>query len=146
MKGCDRLPGQLRRDIISDTGETKNLDVQHFAGRLHGFKVLTAVMAQAQVKLAAVDRFPDGIVVPIELVANGRPDEVGPVGVKALLDQEINMAEIDIAEVNRDLLAVSGLWPKFVQVVRHPIIPSPSAWMVNGWRWQRVQALNLIFG
>ena len=109
VKGGDRLPRQLRRDIVGDAGETENLDVQHFAGRLDGFEVLAAVVTQAQVELVSFDRFLDGIVMPVKLVSNGCPDEVGPIGVEALLDEEIDMAEVDIAKVDRDLLAIRCL-------------------------------------
>ena len=68
---------------------------------------------------------------PIKLVSNGGPDEVGPVGVEALLDEEIDMAEVDIAEVDRDLLAVCRLGPKFVYIARHSSHPSPSGWMAE---------------
>ena len=107
MKGRDRLPRQLGRDIVGDAGETENLDVQHFSGRLDGLEILAAVVAQAEVELVSRHRFLDGIVVPIELVSNGCPDEIGPIGVEALLHEEIDMAQVDIAEVDRDLLAVA---------------------------------------
>ena len=55
VKGGDRLPRQLGRDIAGDAGETENLDVQHFAGRLHGLEVLAAVVAKAQVELVSFD-------------------------------------------------------------------------------------------
>jgi hypothetical protein len=60
--------------------------------------------------------------VPIELVSNGCPDEVGPVGVEALLDEEIDMAQVDITQVDRDLLTIRSLGSKFVYIVghRHP--------------------------
>ena len=144
VKGGDRLPRQLRRDIVGDAGETENLDVQYFASRLHGLEVLAAVVAQAQVELVSFHRFPDGIVVPIKLVSDGRPDEVGPVGVEALLDEEIDMAEVDIAEVDRDLLAVRALGRSSCTLFAIFAILSPSVWMVYGWwRW-RVQAPALI--
>ena len=54
MKGGDRLPRQLGRDIVGDARETQNLNVQDFAGRLHGLKVLAAVVPQAEVELVAV--------------------------------------------------------------------------------------------
>ena len=48
----------------------------------------------------------DRLGMPVELVADGRADEVATVGVEALLHQEVDPAEIDIAEIERDLLAV----------------------------------------
>ena len=92
-------------------------------------------MAQAQVELVSLDGFPDGVVMPIKLVSNGCPDEVGPVGVEALLDEEIDMAEVNIAEVDRDLFAIGSLRSKFVYVgrhSRHPItICMDGKWMAH---------------
>lgn len=67
----------------------------------------------------ACDGFPDRIIMPIKLVSNGRPDEVGPVGVEALMNKEIDVAQVDIAKIDRDLFTVRGFRPKFVDVTRH---------------------------
>src|SRR4051794_3379989 len=48
---------------------------------------------------------------PLDLVADGGADEVGAVGAEALLHQKVDMAEIDVAEVDRDLLGVATLPP-----------------------------------
>ena len=45
-------------------------------------------------------------------------------------DEEVDLPEVDIAEVDRDLLAVRG----FREGARHSHIPLPSHWMVYGWR------------
>ena len=119
VKGSDRLPRQLGVNIIGDTGETQNLDVQHFSGRLHGLKILAAVVAQAQIQLVSFNRFPDGVIVPVELVSDGRADKDRPIGEETFLNQKINMAKIDIPEVDGDLLTVCSLRPKFMYVRRH---------------------------
>ncbi len=46
----------------------------------------------------------------VELVADRGADEVGPVGVESVLDHQVDMAEIDEAKIDGDLLAI----------VRHP--------------------------
>lgn len=92
VEGGDRLPGQFGRDVTSDAGKSKHLNVQHFASRLRGFEILAAVVAQAEIELVSLDRLPDRVVVPVELVADSRADEVGSIGVEALLDEEIDMA------------------------------------------------------
>ena len=68
--------------------------------------------------------------VPFKLVANGGPDEVGSVGVESLLHHEVDMAEVHIAEVDGDLLAVGGLGPQFVYIVGHflPSYSHPHGW------------------
>ena len=68
----------------------------------------------------------DCVSVPFELIADGRADEVGAVRVKPFLNHQINVTEIDMTEVDRDLLAV-----------RHPFghvyHPSP-IYMDGTWR------------
>jgi hypothetical protein len=45
------------------------------------------------------DRLLDGIRVSGELVADRRPDEVGAIGVEALVHQQIDMAKVDESDV-----------------------------------------------
>ena len=59
---------------------------------------------------------------PVDLVANGGADEVGAIGVKALLDQQIDVTQVDKTKVDRDLLGVAGLGAEFVDVVGHRTI------------------------
>jgi hypothetical protein len=61
--------------------------------------------------------------VAIELISDRRPDEVGAIGVEALLHQQIDMTEVNEAEIERDLLAFGGLRPKLPNIAchyRHP--------------------------
>jgi hypothetical protein len=60
-----------------------------------------------------------GMVVAVELSAYRRPDEVGAIGVKAVLHQQVDLPEIDIAEIDRDLLAIRRLWPQLVDFTSH---------------------------
>src|SRR5215211_1180323 len=73
-----------------------------------------------------------GFRMPLDLVADGGADEVGAIGVEPFLHQKIDMAQIDVAEVDCDLLGVGGFASELKHVVGHLTIPSPSAWMVNG--------------
>jgi hypothetical protein len=43
-----------------------------------------------------------------ELVSDGRPDEIGPVRIEPLLHHQIDLTEVDIAEVDRDFLGVGA--------------------------------------
>jgi hypothetical protein len=61
----------------------------------------------------------DGVVVAIELIADRCSDEVGAVGIKPLLHQEVDVTEIDIAEIDRDLLAISHFRPKLMYLAGH---------------------------
>src|SRR6185437_4530263 len=69
--------------------------------------------------------------------ADGRPDEIGPVGIEPFLHHQIDLTEVDIAEVNRDLLGVGGLGPQLADVVRHngrhPFF-HPLGWFMDA-RW-----------
>jgi hypothetical protein len=46
---------------------------------------------------------------PLKLVPNSRANEIGPVGVKALLNQQIDLAEVHVAQIDCDFLAVDPL-------------------------------------
>ena len=46
----------------------------------------------------------DHVGVPVELIADGGPDEIGPIRVESLLDHQVDMAKVDEAEIDRDLL------------------------------------------
>src|SRR5215211_1695217 len=114
VDGSDGLTRKFGRDVWSDDRETKDLDVKHLTGRLHGLQIPSAVLTQAEVELLPCDGLLDGVVVSIELVPDGCPNEVRSIGVKALLYQEIDVAEIHIAEIDSDFLAVRGPRPKFL--------------------------------
>ena len=44
-----------------------------------------------------------------ELVADRRPDEVGAIGIEALVHQQIDMAKVDESDVDRDFLSLARL-------------------------------------
>jgi phasin len=106
--------------------------VKRLAGRVHGLQVFSAVFTQTKVELLSSNGLLDGVVVAIELVADRRPNEVGAVGIKPLLHQEVDVAEVDIAEIDRDLLAISRFRPELVYLTGHFTIHIPSIWMVCG--------------
>src|ERR671913_1778417 len=130
---ADRGAGELGRDVRGDAGEAQHADVEPQAGVAGRLELRAAVVAQAEVEALAL-RGPRGRVgVALELVADGGADEVGAVGVEPLPDQEVDAAEVDVAEVDGDLLAVGGLGPRFLDVADHLLtILLPSVWMVSG--------------
>ena len=65
------------------------------------------------------DGLADDIGVAIDLIADGGSNEVGAIRVEAFLDQEVDMAEIDKAEVDRDFFGVARLRAEFVYVIGH---------------------------
>jgi hypothetical protein len=48
----------------------------------------------------------------LDLVANRGADQIGPIGVKAFAHQQVDMAKIDIAQVDGDLLAFDTAPPR----------------------------------
>src|SRR6185369_3912363 len=78
-------------------------------------------------------RLPHCVAVGGELVAHGGADQVGAVGIEAFLHQQVDLAEIDAAQVDGDLLIGrpgtgdeglgTGSW--------HGAILAPSKWMVS---------------
>src|SRR5271157_576198 len=108
------------------------MDLQHLASRLAAFEVGPGEMPQTDIHRLALDGFAHHVGMPVELVADGRADEIGPVRVETVLHQQIDMTEIDIAEIDRDLLAIRPSGPKVMNVVGHATISSPSTGMVYG--------------
>src|SRR4030095_12159335 len=44
------------------------------------------------------------------------------------------MTKVDIADNDRDFLAITGLWSQLMDVLNHPVIlHMPSVWMAYGW-------------
>lgn len=65
-----------------------------------------------------------------ELVADRGSNEIGSVGIEAFLDEEINLAEIHHAKIDRDLF-VKGLGGAGRSEFGHGQIIAPSKWMVK---------------
>jgi hypothetical protein len=130
MDGRNGLPRQFRGHVIGDAGEAQHLDVKHFAGRLHCLEVSARVLSQAQIELVARNGLAHHVMMTFELVADGRSDEVGAVGIEPILHQKVDMAEVDKPEVDGDLLAVGRLGPKLLHVSCHD---RPSPHHLYGW-------------
>ena len=75
--------------------------------------------SRAEIEPAAAHRLLDRGVVAIELVADGGPDEIGAIGIESLRHQEVDLPQIDIAQVDGDLLAVARLRSKLLNVIGH---------------------------
>src|SRR4051794_34654237 len=137
---ADRGAGELGRDVAGDAGEAEHADVERLAAGDRRLEVVAAVVAQAEVEALPGRGTPGHVGVTLELVADGGADQVGAVRVEAFLDQQVDPAEVDVAEVDRDLLAVGRLRPQLLDVAGHLwIIPLPSVWMV---KWDRPRAFQ----
>src|SRR3984893_7390741 len=110
---------ELGRDVLGDTGKAQNIDVQHLTGSSRRFEILTAVVPQTEVQTFSGRGLFDYICVTFELVADSRSNEIGAVRVEPFLHHQIDVTQVDITKVDRDLFGVSGLWSEFADVVGH---------------------------
>src|SRR3954462_4563888 len=125
--------GEFGGDVRGDGGEPQDADVEQLPGIKYRFEILAAEVSQAEVDALACHRLADDVGMPFDLVADGGAYEVGAVRVEAFLRQQVDVAEVNIAEVDRDLLAVGRLRSDLSYVAGHlmSILPPP-AWMVSG--------------
>ena len=64
---------------MSNTGEAQDVDMQQLAARPCRLKLGATIRSEPKLKRLAAHRLTDHVGVAIELVADGSPDEVGPV-------------------------------------------------------------------
>jgi hypothetical protein len=106
LDGCDRCARQIGRNVGCDNRQAENLDMKRFTGRTDRLKIQAAVLPQTKIELASRDGLLHRVGVPIELSADRRSDEVRAIGIEALPDQKIDVTQIHISKIDRDLLAV----------------------------------------
>ena len=63
---------------------------------------------QAEHQRPPCDGLPDHLGVDAQLVADRRADQIGAVGVETFLYQQVDLAQIDDAEIDSDLFSVDG--------------------------------------
>src|SRR5690606_41381387 len=85
------------------------MDVEHLAGCTRRLEIVAAVVSQAEIEALVGYRPPHRVGMPLELVADRRADKVGPVRVEPLLHHQVDLAEVDVAEIDRDLLGVGRI-------------------------------------
>jgi hypothetical protein len=66
--------------------------------------------------------------VPFELIANCGSNEIGPVRVETLLHHQIDLPEVNVTEIDRDLLAVSRFGAKLMHIRNHAFHPATISW------------------
>ena len=86
LNGCDGRAGEFRIDVVGDASEAENLDTERCPGIPRRLKVLHRVVRQPELELPARHRLTNCIVLPFELVSNGRADEVSTIGLEAVAD------------------------------------------------------------
>src|SRR4029079_7844150 len=130
----DRVDGrrsECRRYVRRDAGKPDHLDVQLLTRGLHGLQIRPRVMPQAELERVPHDALLDLVPMGRKLVTDRRADEVGAVGVEAFLDQQIDMAEVDIAQIAGDLFGLTRFVPQSNDLGSHYL--PPSIWMIYGW-------------
>ena len=115
-------------------GQAEPADVDGFAGRPQRLEILSAVGLETERHVVAGDRTAHRVAVAEQQLPDRAADEVRPVRIEAFLDQQVDLAKVDEAEIDRQLLAVRRFRPKLLHIVRHPKnLHKPSGWMVYRW-------------
>src|ERR1700723_616213 len=125
--------GEIGRDVLRDAGKTEHVDMQHLAGLPRRFEIRARVIPQTEVQAFTGRGLLDDVGVPLELIADCRPDEIRAVRIESVLHHQIHMAQVDIAKIDGDLLGFRRLRPQVLDIWGHlSSIHKPSAWMVHG--------------
>src|SRR5258708_39850562 len=70
-----------------------------------------------------------------ELITNSGTNQISSIRIKAFFDQQVDLAQIDGAEIDCDFFGVAALWAQRVEccLFLHFSIHITSTWMVIGW-------------
>jgi hypothetical protein len=104
------------------------MDFQHFSRSTRRFEIFATVVTQTKIQPLADCGLPDNVGMPFELMANCGSNEISPVRVKALLHHEVDLAEVNVTEIDRDLLAVSRFWAELMHIRDHALHPYTIYW------------------
>jgi len=99
------------------------MDFQHFSRSTRRFEIFATVVTQTKIQPLADCGLPDNVGMPFELMANCGSNEISPVRVKALLHHEIDLAEVNVTEIDRHLLAVSRFRAELMDIRTHALHP-----------------------
>src|SRR6266446_6003463 len=138
----DRRAGKLGRNIRRDAGEPQHTDVEHLPGGARCFEIFAGVMANAQVETFSGRSLFDDISMAIEVVADRGSDEIRPVRVEPLLNHQVDVPEIHVAEIDRNFLAIADFGSKLTDVVGHVL---PSRCHPDGWYMELATPLSMPF-
>jgi hypothetical protein len=111
---------QIGRYIGGNTDQAEHVQIECLPLGAHGFEVGARIVAQSEIERVARDALLDDIGMLVELIANGGADEVRAVRIEALVHHQVDLPEIDVAEVDGDLLKVTRLRSKLAHVGYHP--------------------------
>ena len=71
-------------------------------------------MTQAKFQRLADDSLLDHVRMSFELIADGRANEVGAVRIKTLVHHQIDVTQVDVPEVHRNFLGITGFLTQIV--------------------------------
>lgn len=131
-EGCDRGQRQLRRDVGCDGEEADDIDVQLLAGGFDPIKIFARVVPQAEIERVSGDALLDDVSVPIELVADGSPNEVRPVRIEPFTHHQVDLAKIDEPKIDGNFFRIGA--PRHLDDVFRHSFALPSTIRVDG-RW-----------
>src|SRR6478735_240890 len=92
--------GEISRDILRDAGKAEDVDVKHLAGLPRRFEIRAGVVPQTKVEPFAGRRLLNHVGVTFELIADRRSDEIGAIRVESVLHHQVDMPQVDIAEID----------------------------------------------
>ena len=111
--GFDSGARQFRCHVVGNAGQSDDLDVQSLACSYHRFQVGAAVVLKANRERSTGHRLPHGFGMQCKLVSKCRSHEVRAVRIEALLDQQVDVTQIDHADIDRHLLRLARALPVF---------------------------------
>src|ERR671913_275003 len=137
-QGVNGLQGQLRIYVIVNARQAEHSYLQRLSGLTYRLQVAAGVVLQPEHQRLARHRLPDLLGVRGELVADGRSDEVRPIGLEALLNQQVYLPQIHKPEVDRDLLRLTHAGAPLSILPSNIYIPSTRMVSQKDALWSRV--------
>ena len=92
-------------------------------GATRFLKILAAIIPQTKIQTFSGGGLFDDLGMAFELVSNCRANEISPVGVEAVLHHQVDVAKIDVAEIDRDLFTVTRFRSQLMHIFRHTYHP-----------------------
>ena len=128
----DGLQGKRRRHIGRNAGQADHLDVQLFTSRFDRLQIRAGEMAETELQRMPHDRLLDFLRMGRKPVADRGPDEVGAVRIKALLHKQIDVAEVDVTEIDRDLFRFARSVAEPMNFGGHHVLHHLYGWYMDG--------------
>jgi hypothetical protein len=106
--GCDRGQRQLRRHVGCDGEKTNDIDVELLAGGFDPIKIVARVVSQAEIERVSGDALLYDVSVPIELGADGSPNEIRPVRIEPFTHHQVDLAKINESKIDGNFFRIGA--------------------------------------